>query len=341
MAVRLGAMVAVLLLAVLGLPQAASAQEVALVGVVVRVDAGQDTLWVQESASTGPGRVWSVRISDISSPGVQPALGIQAGDVVEVRGLVYGANALLARTISIRSRGSDSGILGSGIVPGPGIGGRGQRVEIDGVIISMDRRRPGVLEVLDREHYWRGRGQTIWTVRLTALTRVDGQRDGRPWDDRDGSGILAAGRLLHAGDRIKVEGRLIAASQILAEEIKVRGRGGMVPRPLPFPQPTPLPPHGRQTVILAPQAGTEVSGSGFTVVGRTVPGARVQVRVQARWSVFSGQVANATVTADQSGIFVVVIRPSMRASGTMYTITVTSTYQGTPMTPVSVTVRQI
>ncbi len=45
---RMGLLLAVCLVGFLGLPRAASAQEVVLVGTVVRVDAGQASIWVQE-----------------------------------------------------------------------------------------------------------------------------------------------------------------------------------------------------------------------------------------------------------------------------------------------------
>ena len=332
MRVRLVAVLGVFLTLLLGLPHAASAQEVAVVGVVVRVDAAQDTFWVQEYGSAGAGRIWTVRATDYSAPGVQPALRLRVGDVVEVRGWVTGPNQLLARDIMVRSGGS-------GIGAGPDIAPRGQKIEIEGIIIALDPYRQGVLQVQDRS---RARTSRVWTVRLTQQTRVEGQRGGRRWDDDDGQGLQAAQRLLSIGDLVEVEGRLIADGQILAEEIKVRGQARFLP-PNPFPQPVPFPnpPYSWQTIILSPQPGAEVSGGEFTVVGRTTPGAQVQIHVMARWSVFQVQVANSAVTVDQSGIFVFVVRPQVRVPGAVYTITATSTFQGVSMTPVSVTVRQI
>jgi len=342
MSVRVGAVIATLLIATLALPQIASAQEVALTGVVLRIDAGQGVFWLQEYG--GQGRVWSVRMTNLGTPGIQPGAGIQVGDVVEVRGAVIGPGTLLARGATVRSRGGAPGIgTGPGIgAPPPGIARPGQRIEFEGVIVAMDRYRQGLLQVQDWRRSLPG---AIWTVRLTGQTRIE-TRDRRRWDDDDdrwgddGRGIQAAGRLLRVGDLVTVEGR-VAGSQILAEEITVRGRGYAPPRSGPYPQPAPYPTAGWQTVILAPQAGSEVSGSEFTVVGRTLPGAQVQVHVQARWSVFQVQVANSTVTADQSGIFILAVRPTMRVPGATYTITATPHYQGVAMPPVTVTVRQI
>ena len=336
MHVRLVALIGVLLMLVVGLPRPASAQEVAVVGVVVRVDAGQDAFWIQEQTPAGVRRVWTVRVTDFSTPGVQPGLRVRVGDVVEVRGWVTGPNQLLARDILVRS-----GTPGFGA--DPGIAPRGQRIEIEGVIIALDPYRQGLLQVQDRSQ---ARASRVWTVRLTPQTRVEGQRGGRRWDDDDNQGFQAAQRLLNVGDLVEVQGRLVAAGiaggQILAEEITIRGQARFLPRPGPYPQPVPYPtPYGWQTVILSPQAGAQVSGGEFTVVGRTTPGAHVQIYVTARWGVFQVQVANTAVTADQSGIFVLVVRPQLRISGAEYTITATSTYQGVSMTPVSVTVRQI
>jgi len=333
MHVRLVAVIGVLLTLILGVPHAASAQEVAVVGVIVRVDAGQDTFWVQENGSAGVGRVWTVRVTDHSAPGVQPGLRLRVGDVVEVRGWITGPNQLLARDILVRSGGT-------GIGAGPGIAPRGREVEIEGTIIAIDLYRHGILQVQDRS---RARLSRVWTVRLTQHTRVEGQRGGRRWDDDDGQGIQAVQRLLSVGDLVEVEGRLIANGQILAEEIKVRGQARFIPRPVPYPQPVPFPnpPYSWQTLILSPQPGAQVSGAEFTVVGRTMPGAQVQIHVMARWSVFQVQVASSAVTADQSGIFVFVVRPQVRVPGAVYTITATSTVQGVSMTPVSVTVRQL
>ena len=319
---RVVAVIGVLLTLLLGLPHVASAQEVAVVGVIVRVDAGQDVFWVQEYAA-GAGRVWMVRVTDYSAPGLQPALRLRVGDVVEVRGWVTGANQLLARDILVRSGGV-------GIGADPGITPRGQRIEIEGIIIGLEPYRQGLLQVQDRS---RARTSRVWTVRLTPQTRVEGQRGGRRWDDDDGHGLQAAQRMLNVGDFVEVEGRLIGNGQILAEEIKVRGQAGFVPDPYP--------PYAVQTAILSPQPGAQVSGGEFTVVGRTTPGAQVQIHVMARWSVFQVQVANSAVTADRSGIFVFVVRPQMRVPGAIYTITATSTFQGVSTTPVSVTVRQI
>jgi hypothetical protein len=330
MHVRVVAVIGVLLALLLGLPHPASAQEITITGVVVRVDASQDRFWLQEYGSGSAGRIWAVQVTDFSIPGLQPALRLQAGEVVEVRGWVTGTNQLLAREIEVRSGGV-------GIGTGPTIVPPGRRIEIDGIIIAMDPYRRGLLQVQDR---FRGQAR-VWTVRVTPRTRIEGQRGGRRWDD-DGTGIGAAQRLLEVGDLIEVEGRLIASDQILAEEIKVRGQARIIPRPGPYPQPVPypIPPYG-PTVILAPRAGTEVSGSEFTVVGRTAPRAHVQVHVMMRWGIFQIQVTNNTVYADQYGFFALVVRPTTRIPGATYTITATSTFQGVSMTPVSVTVRQL
>ncbi|HEY6103424.1 MAG TPA: DUF5666 domain-containing protein [bacterium] len=336
MRVRVVAVVGILLLLITGIPRTASAQEIAVVGGVVRADAGQDIFWIQEYGSTGAGRVWAVRVTDFARPGVQLGWPIRVGDVVEVRGVLTGANQLLARSIVVRSRGNGVGIPTPGVKPP-----RGQRIEIDGIIMSIDRYRQDFIQVRDE---LRTRSAVVWTVRLTPQTRIDGQGEQRRWsddDDDDRAGIGGARRILNVGDFVQVEGRLVSDGQILAEEIRVRGQGGYVPSPTPYPQPFPYPPYGWQTVILSPQAGAEVSGRAFTVVGRTLPGAQVQIGVMAHWAVFNVQVANTTVTADQSGIFVLAVQPSMRVPGATYTITATSTYQGVTMTPVSVTVRQI
>lgn len=333
MHVRLVAVMCVLGTLILGVPHAASAQEVAVVGIVVRVDAGQDTFWLQEHGSAGGGRIWTVRVTDFTAPGVQPGLGLRIGSVVEVRGWITGANQLLARDILLRWGGPGSG-------GGPGVAPRGQMIEIEGIIVAFNPYRQGFLQVHDRPRAHRSR---VWTVRLTPQTRVEGQRGGGRWDDDDGQGIKAAQRLLDVGDLVKVEGRLIANGQILAEEIKVRGQTRPFPRPGSYPQPVPFPnpSYSWETAILSPQPGAQVSGGEFTVVGRTMPGAQVHIHVIARWSVFHVQVANSAVPADRSGIFVFVVRPQARAPGTVYTITATSTFQGISMLPVSVTVRQI
>jgi hypothetical protein len=333
MRVRLVTVIGILLTLLVGLPRMGSAQEVAVTGVVIRVDTGQDTIWVQEYGAAGAGRVWTIRVTDFAGAGVQPGMQFMVGDVVEVRGVLTGTNQLLARAIVIRSRGNGIGIPNPGVIA-PG----GQRIEIDGVIVAIDLYRQGVFQMRDQ---LRARSTVVWTVRLSPQTRINGQREDRRWDDDDRSGIQATRRILNVGDLVQVQGRLITNGQILAEEIRVRGQGGYTPGPGPYPQPFPYPPYGWQTVILAPQAGAEVSGRAFTIVGRTIPGAQVQIGVMAHWAVFNVQVANATVTADQSGIFVLAVQPSMRMPGTTYTITATPTYQGVSMTPVSVTVRQI
>lgn len=366
MKARTGLMAALFLIGLLGLPQMAAAQEVTLYGTVVQVDTGQGIIWVQEYGQAGTVRVWTVRVTNLAPTG-GPGRTIRVGDVVEVRGVVIGANQLLAGSLTVRSQGGGPGPgvgsgpnVGPGTGPGagpfpvPGITPRGQRIEIDGVIIAMNGYGRGLLQIQDRS---RARASIVWTVRVTGRTRVEGyrgDRGDRGWDDGEGSGIQAAQRLLNVGDLVEVEGRVVGNSQILAEEIQVRGRTGYFPGaggPYPYPQyPQPQYPYpqqptypypGWQTVILSPQAGTQVSGSEFTVVGRTIPGAQVQIHVMARWSVFQVQVANSTVTADQNGMFVLQVRPSMRIPGASYTITATSHYQGVSMTPVSVTVRQL
>src|SRR5574341_156825 len=132
MRVHVVAVITILLLLIGGTPRLASAQEIAVVGVVVRVDAGQDVFWVQEYASTGAGRIWAIRVTDFARPGVQPGLPIQVGDIVEVRGVLSGSNQLLARSIVVRSRGNGAGIPAPGVIPP-----RGQRIEIDGIIVSL------------------------------------------------------------------------------------------------------------------------------------------------------------------------------------------------------------
>jgi hypothetical protein len=369
MKVRTGVVTALVLIGLLGLPQMAAAQEVTLYGTVVQVNTGQGVIWVQEYGQAGATRVWAVRVTNLAPTG-GPGRTIRVGDVVEVRGVVIGTNQLLARSLTVRSQGAGPGPgvgsgpnVGPGTGPGagpypvPGITPRGQRIEIDGVIVAMNSYGQGLLQIQDRS---RTRAYIVWAVRVTGRTRVEGyrgDRGDRRWDDDEGSGIQAAQRLLNVGDLVEVEGRVVGNSQILAEEIKVRGRTGYLPGaggPYPYPQypypqypnpqypyPQPTYPYpGYQTVILSPQAGTQVSGSEFTVVGRTLPGAQVQIHVMARWSVFQVQVANTTVTADQNGMFYLQVRPSMRVPGASYTITATSHYQGVNMTPVSVTVRQ-
>lgn len=337
MHVRAGAVFGVLLLVLLALPQAASAQDAGIVGVIVRLETAQNTFWIQDY---GMGRLWTIRVM----PDAQATFRLlRVGALVEVRGWSPGIDQFVARTIIVRSGGS-------GVDAGHGTGPSGQQIEIDGVIIALDPYRQGVLQVQDRS---RARASRVWTVRLTQQTRVEGQRGGPRWDDDDRWGIDAAQRLLRVGDLIEVEGRLLANGQILAEEITIRGQARLTPRPGPFPQPVPYPtppfpqpfpypgqPFFGQTVILSPQPGAEISGGEFTVIGRTTPGAQVQVQVMARWALFQVQVANSAVTVDQSGIFVFVVRPQIRVPGAVYTITATSTFQGVSMTPVSVTVRQ-
>lgn len=325
----------------LAVPHAASAQEITVVGVVVRLDADRGTFWMREGGPGGSGRIWVIRAAGASRPSLYGAFRLRVGDVVEVRGWLAGANHLAARIISVRGAGD------YGLIPP-----RGRDVEIEGTITAIDLHRQRILQIQDRA---RGFGPRVWTVRLTPRTRVAGGRGGHRWDDDrwdgdrwddnrwDDNDRWRDDRLrwLRIGYLVRIEGRLIGDRQILAEEITLLGQARFLPRPVSPPVLSPAPPDARQIIILRPQQGEQVSGVEFAVVGRTVPGARVQILVTARWAFGQTPVAQGNVATDQRGEFAFVVRPSIGTPGTIYTITATPILRGSSLPPATVTVRAI
>lgn len=208
----------------------------------------------------------------------------------------------------------------------------GTEITLIGVIVTLERGQ----SILQLEERSGERVLGLWTVRLLGDTRVKGQRSSLHSDDEEaGVGVQAVGRLLRRGDLVLVAGQLAGSRVIVAREIILRGRGGGVLSPPPG-QASSL----GQTIIIAPAQNAEITAAEFQVIGRTVPGAQVRVEVSAGIGGFGVKIADGTVLADSSGIFVFPVRPRLRVPGTVYTITVTPTIQGRSGSPVSVTVRQ-
>lgn len=326
-------LVAVLLLSLLTVPPVAlSNQEVRILGVIVSIDNRQETFLIQELASTAQGRTWSVRVTS-STVGRRPEdrVGtgaaatlrlLRVGDIAEVEGVIFAGNQLLAGQVTVRSEAGGNGRDRD----------LGRDIRLRGTIIDLQTHAQGVFRLQESS---RVRGFP-WTVQLHPQIKVQGQLDDRGEEKVEGRGLQVAVRLLRAGDLVDVEGRVIGRQQIQAREIRFRGQTGAFPLPVPGPIPFP-----GQTVIISPHEGEEIRTEEFSVIGQTVPGAQVRIGVSARFGVFQVQVAGGTVTAEENGFFVFVVRPSVRVPGSVYTITATSTFQGQSAPPVSVTVRQL
>jgi len=226
---------------------------------------------------------------------------------------------IITRTVPIRGGSDDR----------PDWDRSGRQITIEGIVVDVDRRGRGILEVQTRAF---DRRAPLWTVRLTARTRVELPRS------RDFHVVRRTDvfRLFRAGDLVEVEGHLLGGRQILAEEITLRSRRGF-PGWGGFPGPDA---RSWRTVILFPQPGTVIESREFSVVGETMPGAQVRFEVVARYGIFQQPVTSGTTTAGRDGRFAFVVRPTRYFSGTVYTITVTSTFRGVSAEPVSVTVRQ-
>lgn len=207
----------------------------------------------------------------------------------------------------------------------------GRRIDVRGVIVAINNRERSF--VLREER--RGE-ERFWLVEVLPGTRIEFglERD----DDDDGERIVAAGgrRPLRVGHIVAVEGRLRDERRIRARDITVIG---LVLRLPPFPVRPPIGFPLRPPEIFFPQDGTEISTPEFVVVGRTVPGASVRIDVMSAWGFFQFQVAGADVTADEAGIFIATIRPTLRLSGGTYRITVRATASSITLPVTSLTVR--
>lgn len=333
MRVRTLPLVAVLLVPLLTVPPVVlSNQEVRILGVIVSIDNRQETFLIQELGSTAQGRTWSVRVTsgtvgrrpeDRVGKGAAPTLRLlRLGDVAEVEGVIFAGNQVLARQVTVRSASGGNGRDRE----------LGRDIRLRGTIIDLQTHAQGVFRLQESS----GVRGFLWTVQLHPQITVQGQLDDRGEERVEGRGHQVALRLLRVGDLVDVEGRVIGSQQIQAREIRFRGQTGAFPVPVPGPVPFP-----GQTVIISPRQGEEIETEEFSVIGQTVPGAQVRIGVSARFGVFQVQVASGTVTADHNGYFVFVVRPSLRIPGSVYTITVTSTFQGQSAPAVSVTVRQL
>jgi len=333
MRVRTLPVVAALLLPLLAIPPAVlSNQEVRILGVIVSIDNRQETFLLQELGSTVQGRIWSVRVTsgtvgrrpeDRVATGAAPTLRLlRVGDIAEVVGTIFAGNQLLARQVTVRSASGGNGRDRE----------LGRDIRLRGTIIDLQTHAQGIFRLQEST----GAGGFPWTVQLHAQVKVEGQLDDRGEEKVDGRGPQIAMRLLRVGDVVDVQGRVIGRQQIQAREIRFRGQTGAFPVPVPGPVPFP-----GQTVIISPHEGEEIGTEEFSVIGQTVPGAQVRIGVSARFGVFQVQVAGGTVTADHTGYFVFVVRPSVRIPGSLYTITATSIIQGQTAPAVSVTVRQL
>lgn len=340
-AVRAGTLLVVgfLLAGFLILPRAAhSAAEFGLVGVVLRVESGQDAFLVQQVGGATAGGVWTVRVTDATEArrsndqfarGTRPVLRLlRVGDLVQVQGWITAGNQIMAQAITVQPGSSGVGAEDS------------KEIRLRGMIVGMDGRGQGVLHVRAESFV---QIPNIWTVRLYPHTRVEGVLQDRERDTRGGLGHRNALSLLRLGDLVEVEGRMLGNQQILAREIRVRSAGlSPVPTPFPIPGPFPTPvPFPLQPVIITPHQGAEIAAAEFPVIGQTAPGAQVRVEVTARFGVFNVPVTSGTVTADQRGFFIFEVRPPLRIPGAIYTITVTATFQGFSAPPTSITVRQL
>lgn len=244
--------------------------------------------------------------------------------MIPVRGLILGLAALL--------------MLGVAALPASAQYGWDRReVEVSGVIVSLSQDGTSFLL---REAWGRDR---FWVVRLTRRTDVDPPHRGRDDYDPD-SDLGRAGTLwyrwLRVGQYVKVEGRLLGNGQILAEEITLlRGPGQPIVGP-PFP----FPPGGGfgrvPPQIFVPQNGAVITTADITVIGRTAPGARVHVDLATTWGFFTFPAGSADVTADESGIFTAVIRPSARFGGATYRLTVRARIAGVDLPPTSIVIYQ-
>ncbi|MDQ7843180.1 MAG: DUF5666 domain-containing protein [Armatimonadota bacterium] len=213
-----------LLLLLVAAPSPAAAQDtISIVGVVVKVQ-DEDTFVLRERAGLGrtSERIWIVRMNRHTEGWRDDHVRarLRVGIVVVVHGWLDGGR-IVARTIRIGGDEEDRW-------DGDRVG---RRIEIAGVIVDVDRRGRGVLEVQTRAF---GRRPAIWTVRLTARTRVE-LPGGREVEVRDRPGIF---HIFREGDFVEVEGRLLGDRwdrRILAEEISLRprhrfgGPGGVSP----------------------------------------------------------------------------------------------------------------
>lgn len=340
-------MVAVFVLLVLVVPHIALSQNlVSFTGVVVGIQHSQETFLLQEQGLAGQGRLWTVRVTastEVRLPQGTVARGpqqifsmLRTGTFVTVRGWIVGDNQLLAGAIAVSSA-----------VASGGQGSRGIRQEfrVAGTIVDLQTRGQGILQLQAQSPV---QGQGFWTVRLYPQTQVTGQIQNRGWTSGTGRGGRSALGLLRVGDFVEVIGRMLGNQQVRADLITVHGQSGLAPgqfpSPVPFPGQIPFPgqvPFSGQTVIHSPQQGAEITAGEFFVTGQTMPGSQVRVEVTAQLAVLQLPVTSGTVTADQNGFFVFAARPPLRVPGTVYTVTVTSTYQGYSAPPVSVTVRQL
>jgi len=194
----------------LAAPSPAAAQGVTVTGVIVSIQDGRDTFLLRESA--GAGRTWIVRMDRNTEGWRDERLRTRwrVGLLVVVHGWSAGENRIVARAIRLGGDRDDRWQWDRS----------GGEIEIEGVIVDVDRRGRGILEVQTRPF---GRWPTIWTVRLTARTRVE-LPHGCAFEVRDGPAIF---RLFGEGDYVTVEGRLIGDRDdrhMLAEEITLRSR---------------------------------------------------------------------------------------------------------------------
>jgi hypothetical protein len=326
-------LIAVLLLPLFAAPPLVlSNQEVRILGVIMSIDNRQETFLIQELNSAAQGRTWSVRVTsgtvgrrpeDRVGTGAAATLRLlRVGDIAEVEGVMFAGNQLLARQVTVRSEAGGNGRDRD----------LGRDIRLRGTITDLQTSAQGVFRLQESS---RVRGFP-WTVQLHPQIKVEGQLDDRGQEKVDGRGPQIAMRLLRVGDVVDVQGRVIGSQQIQAREIRFRGQTGAFPVPVPGPVPFP-----GQTVIITPHEGEEIRTEEFSVIGQTAPGAQVRIGVGARFGVFQVQVASGTVTADTTGYFVFVVRPSVRIPGSVYTITATSIFQGQTAPAVSVTVRQL
>ncbi len=350
MRVRALPVVVILLLLVLAVPRVVLSNtqiinQVRITGVITSIQSWQETFVVQELGQFGQGRIWTVRVTastearlqqGIVARGPQQILGLlRTGTIAAVQGWIIGSE-LLARSIT----------MGSGLA-GNGQDSRGIRQEfrLTGTIVDLQARGQGILQLQAQSTV---QGHSFWTIRLYPQTQVTGLIQDRGWNSGRGRGGRSALGLLRVGDFVEVIGRSLGNQQIRAEVITVHGHSGLAPgqfpSPVPFPGQIPFPgqvPFSGQTVIHSPQQGAEIAAGEFFVTGQTMPGSQVRVEVTAQLAVLQLPVTSGTVTADQHGFFVFTARPPLRVPGTVYTITVTSTFQGFSSPPVSVTVRQL
>jgi hypothetical protein len=209
----------------------------------------------------------------------------------------------------------------------------GRRVEASGVIVSIaSHERAFVI----REG--RPGDDRFWLVYVVPGTRVEFGGWRRDDDDDDGRDLLHIGgglAPLRIGHVVRVEGRLVEHRRIIAREITVLNR---IRRGQPFPRP-PIWFPARPPEIFFPQNGSVLSSSQFVVVGRTAPRATVRVDVTTTWGFAPVRVGSATVTADEDGIFVAMVRPDRRLPDGNYRITIRASAAGRTFPSTSLTVR--